>query len=301
MSYYYCSSLDGAEKQHGNFHLLDEEETASILLELSQQGDIPHSRPEELGAMEDIGNSTITVDEDVEPGKEKAAERRKSIVKAAKRKSDFEVNNSHLRLQGQVYKGVKRTKDGTEIVEKESKTMGEGCAESAKCRRFVNTFGCKKITLKQRSKVWSDFWRLESWESKRVMLKGMIQREEPRRADLSSSSSRTNSFKYFLPSEDGPRVRVCAKMFSDTYGIPLSTIQDWMRDPKPKSAATNKPPQQNRRRAQDTKKQQDCSAFLDSLPKTESHYCRQQDDRLYLERHWTSKRDLYRQATGMIK
>nr|CAH7713644.1 unnamed protein product [Callosobruchus chinensis] len=103
-----------------------------------------------------------------------------------------------------------------------------------------------------------------------------------------TSSRRENSVELYLSDDKGNRYRVCKKMSLNSLCVGEWAIKKWIicNDddvPKnvPKDNVKDEPHRQLRR-------------FFDSLPKHESHYCRKNSSKLYLEPLWTSKSQLYK-------
>jgi hypothetical protein len=271
---------------------LDEHEAAQLLLD--------------LGTMEDFGELEM----DGEPNTADGDERHAKITKA-KKKSLFEFQNSKRRALGQNYKGVKKVKEGSSFVfDRPARKMEPKCPQTSFCNKKTKTFHCKSLTEDQRKKIHAEFWSHEDWEWKRIYIKGLVTRHEPQRTSV---PTRDYSFKYFLPfGQSGNRSRVCAKTFAATFAISHATIVRWLKEDdvvqqkKPKKAPPPPEAEEQDEAASTTqpkplpKNQIECSEFFDKLPRLESHYCRKNDDKLYIERNWSSKRGFYRYIAAAI-
>ena len=106
---------------------------------------------------------------------------------------------------------------------------------------------------------------------------------------------KNESHDCFLPRENGTKVLVCRKMFLATFDIKEDSFRRWTRDesmhlidpenvddkempiiPVPVPSASNKREEYLIRRSK-------VKEWLDSLPKVDSHYCRQSSRKIYVE------------------
>lgn len=112
-----------------------------------------------------------------------------------------------------------------------------------------------------------------------------------------SENQRQGAFIFHLRLNN-VRKRVCKKMFLQTLPIGEWSVQNWV---KAKTTPGKLPsPTDVRKKSQRqiaTKNPAGISfiiEFLHSLPKVESHYCRKDSTKLYLEPQWRNVSDLYR-------
>lgn len=96
---------------------------------------------------------------------------------------------------------------------------------------------------------------------------------------------------------NGEKIRVCKKMFLSTLGIGERTVIEWKNfSSKSENLEINQDtPDKNMIGTKGLSNRTNLlKEFLRDLPKIESHYCRAQSSKLYLEPNWDSKSALYR-------
>lgn len=114
-----------------------------------------------------------------------------------------------------------------------------------------------------------------------------------------NKSKRSYSFEYYLKVNEN-KIRVCKEMFHRTLGIRPWSSLNWKKNGRlqipQETIAQNK--EQNSGltfRQQPFASRLKClDEFLSSLPSMESHYCRAQSKKKYLEPMWNSKEELFR-------
>ena len=89
-------------------------------------------------------------------------------------------------------------------------------------------------------------------------------------------------------------VRVCRKMFLNTLGLKEWTVLNWVKE---RSENDSLPLKENKKAMLDERRRNDVKDFFNALPKIESHYCRADTTRIYLEPVWESKQHLHREYT----
>lgn len=114
---------------------------------------------------------------------------------------------------------------------------------------------------------------------------------------------RKASYIFHLKKEN-MRKRVCKKMFLETLAIGEWSFHSWMKNslevahrPASKTPAR----MSNRNNKPVSKDKEFLIRFLSELPKMESHYCRKDTAKLYLDPQWQSINDLYRFYTKECK
>ncbi|CAK1594788.1 unnamed protein product [Parnassius mnemosyne] len=144
---------------------------------------------------------------------------------------------------------------------------------------------CDKIPEDERQTMFEKFWKM-SWKEKKVFVKmSSISKKKERERCAGTSSRRKNSVELYLTDSTGIRFRVCKTMFLNSLGVGEWVIKKWIineDDPKDAPKNNTKVEAKNQLRK-----------FFDSMPKLESHYCRKDSSKLYLEPIWTSKSQLY--------
>ncbi|GFY43678.1 hypothetical protein TNIN_153081 [Trichonephila inaurata madagascariensis] len=113
-----------------------------------------------------------------------------------------------------------------------------------------------------------------------------ICKRKQRKRCAGTSSRRESSAELYLFDGKGNRYRVYKRMFLNSLCLGERVIKKWILyndDDVPKNVPKNNMKDKPRRQVR---------RFFDSLPKLESHYCRKDTSRLYLEPLWTSKSQL---------
>lgn len=100
-------------------------------------------------------------------------------------------------------------------------------------------------------------------------------------------SSRSTSTEFYLKN-GGIRIRVCKKMFLQTLGIGEIAVKKWIRSDGVKKTVD----EAKHRKDVDI---ENLDAFFALLPKLESHYCRANSSKLYLEPIWETKAQLFKE------
>lgn len=96
------------------------------------------------------------------------------------------------------------------------------------------------------------------------------------------------------------RKRVCKTMFLRTLALEEWTVQNWL---KTHEATLKAPPSKTscglvaKRAYRKCEERAFLQEFLHKLPKVESHYCRKDTSKLYLEPVWHNINELYRVYT----
>lgn len=205
------------------------------------------------------------------------------------------------RMLGQEYIGYSINEDGKikHDVQREERKLGEVCGSNF-CKKANNRF-CDTLLEADRKEIFSKFWKMD-WELKRLFIINMTSYEKTKRAYTNCPSSRRNgTFQYFLKMSSG-RYQVCKKTFLNTLGLKEKMVYHWASKSKNfgllDSAESRNFHRSEKRKtstyAQQQNQQKDyVNQFLDDLPKMESHYCRKDSSKLYLQHDFQSKSELY--------
>lgn len=132
-----------------------------------------------------------------------------------------------------------------------------------------------------------------SWKEKKVYVKtSTVCKDKARERCTGSTSRRQHSVELFLTNKSGIRIRVCKTMFLRTLGVGEWIIRSWIIKETSQDETSEIQPRTrgNNKKVVAIIK---LRAFFDALPKLESHYCRKNTSKLYLEPLWTSKAQLY--------
>lgn len=130
--------------------------------------------------------------------------------------------------------------------------------------------------------------------AKRAFIKGLIhQIPVKRRRKSSDSPSRLLTLQFHLKRISGDILPVCKTMFLNTTALTQWFIRSCCKEDSHDSD-TGAPRLSYYQRAEDDK-QFLVKDFFDKLNKMPSHYCRQNTGKLYLESHFQSIADLYKE------
>lgn len=219
--------------------------------------------------------------------------------------------NAELRLQGKDYVGFTKNEEGRyqQTKQKKERSILPRCNGHQTKRTLKGgprqSFDCATITEAMRHLIFSSFWKLSSWEAKKVFVAGCVVQTHPkyRRSNVDADDSRKNvSFKYYLVINEGLNNKVkkcvCKKMFLNTLCIGEKAMRLWILDgdkgDKFPVEDTAGPVEIGLTSDKKSAALKNVEEFLNSLPKMESHYCRSSSNKLYLEATWYSFRDMHR-------
>ncbi|CAB0007705.1 unnamed protein product, partial [Nesidiocoris tenuis] len=173
--------------------------------------------------------------------------------KSTKRSREWSRNQEKMkRLRGEPYVGFRRAEKGStkriiHDVPRDGRTMGPTC-DSLHCRK-VKTRACNSITEEERQKIFDDFWKVMTWDFKRMFVCSTVSAESKKQQTRTQGpvSRRQASLFYHLEIQ-GRRVPVCREMYLRTLGIRRSELHYWVRNyvssnvPQNKSQETQSPP-----------------------------------------------------------
>ncbi|CAB3256002.1 unnamed protein product [Arctia plantaginis] len=192
--------------------------------------------------------------------------------------------NKEQREKGKAYLGKKKIENKWGFVEpKLDRKMKARC----KCKLSLKgdtKINCDKISEEERQKIFDKFWNI-TWKEKKMFVKMSSICKSKERERCAGNSRRQNSVELYLTNSEGIRYRVCKTMFLNSLCVGEWVIKKWIiQDDLPKDVPKNN--------TKDEAKMQ-LRKFFDAIPKLESHYCRKNSLKLYLEPMWTSKTQLY--------
>ncbi|CAH1115592.1 unnamed protein product [Psylliodes chrysocephalus] len=218
----------------------------------------------------------------LEESEKRSRSKRSKIDKNKWKKQD----NYKRREKGLKYKGKKKEKGTWNYnIEKPAKKLKPRC--SCKLSRDNNTkLKCASITENARQEIFEDFWRKTWGEKKTYVNTLLVVKPTKRRRGEQEISRRQTSTEFYL--KVGYNLtRVCKKMFLNTLCVGEISIKKWAKE----KVIDNERVQKQPASGLGIKK---IVEFFDRLPKLESHYCRANTSKLYLETVWYSKSQLYR-------
>ncbi|KAK3932687.1 Ribosomal protein S12 methylthiotransferase [Frankliniella fusca] len=188
----------------------------------------------------------------------KKRQRRPQSTKAVLAKLAYNSGAAHISLRGK---------------ERKAREMKNGCTES--CRRKCQG----KITEADRQKLFRVYYGSKNKHAQWHMLSKLVHKVPvARRTVQTNSPSRKFSYTYQLTDKDGKAVMVCQKMFLDTFDISIRVVHSAMNKNSPDKRGTH-----------DTRKRtppiiiRSVKDHIKSFPVIESHYCRENTRRRYLQ------------------
>lgn len=229
---------------------------------------------------------------------------RRKRGRASKEEWDQEKNKTK-RLKGEEYCGRRKNAEGKIVfdVKKGKRELKQRCLCTDKNKK---SFKCSTVTDEKRKTLFEMFWRL-NWGERKIFVNSLVDKKPvAQRKECNTDNRRNNSLTYHIKLNED-RVKVCKTMFLSTFCIGEWTVLNWVTsdeasgtstqvidDGEQNGEVTTKRQSRKRKQAQEKLKRDLIKEFLDSLPKLESHYCRKDTKKLYLESKWQSKADLYR-------
>lgn len=203
------------------------------------------------------------------------------------------------RQHGEAYIGYKIDADGKVLhdVPRPERIIGPRCT-SKLCKKSSNRH-CNDLVEKERERLNDMFWDDMTWDQKKIFIVSLVQKCATN-SKCVADSRRTLSLKYFLHI-NGERQQVCKSFFLSTYSLKEWMVLNWVKESDlgiiPAKEILNKrralvrPP--SKLKEFNENRQQFLSKFFNDLPKMESHYCRHQTDKLYLQPDFESLAQLY--------
>lgn len=198
----------------------------------------------------------------------------------------YTMKNKSLRQHGKKYYG--KTKEGGHWQYnkvKSARSMKKRCNCIDKGKAAI--IKCGKITEPQREEIFNEFWKM-SWQQKKVYVRTLIQcikPKRPRNRAIENVSKRKKTLWYHLR-VNNIVLRVCRTLFLNTLSIGRHNCLNWLDTPLVHHIFQEK-------QQPHTERVQDLHSFFDSIPSTDSHYCRSSTTKKYLLPEWRSKRSLY--------
>lgn len=206
-----------------------------------------------------------------------------------KHSSSFSEKNKILRQSGKKYLGKKKVGDVWQYNNlKNARTLKNRCNCVDKGKASI--MKCGQLSESDRQQIFRKFWQM-SWSQKKVYVKTLIvciQPKRPRNRRIENVSKRSQTLQYHLK-VNSSMLRVCRTLFLNTLDISGKSVTKWLETPHSTADSHLHPQEKSTQSAQ----QQELTLFFDSLPATESHYCRATTTKKYLLAEWHSKARLY--------
>lgn len=131
------------------------------------------------------------------------------------------------RLNGKSYYSKQLVKNKiVELKRKEKRRLKPPC-DSKKCEKS-QFFQCNVINKAQREEIFNSFWKNLDWKERKAMITNLVEKcSVARRTQNSEKSRRNASIKYYLKINN-QNVRVCKKMFLNTFSLGEWTVLNWI-------------------------------------------------------------------------
>lgn len=137
-----------------------------------------------------------------------------------------------------------------------------------------------------------------TWDQKKIYITSLVKRElkKSTKKRTEEVSRRQGTINYSIRKANGEYVKVCKKMFLNTFGLGEWTVSNWIGDvpndgihPSREADIATRPTRKNEIFFAS---REILLCFLDSLPKLPSHYCRKDSKKIYVEPIWGNKMSL---------
>ena len=202
---------------------------------------------------------------------------------------------------GESYLGYSRSTNGTikQNVERTARSLKLCCNSNEFCKRSGKR-NCPLFTLEKRQDIFNNFWKM-TWEQKKIYVLSLVVYQQKKRCYVTGPSRRQGSFLYHLRL-DNTLLQVCKKMFLSTTDVKEKMVRSWVMKNQnhgtADSSETNNNRKMEKRRessfAQHNKAQIDfLKTFFENLAKMESHYCRKDSNKQYLQYPFQTKKEVY--------
>ncbi|KAF6205401.1 hypothetical protein GE061_019573 [Apolygus lucorum] len=214
--------------------------------------------------------------------------------------------NKRKRERGEEYNGRKKRGNQWDYhYRKQAKIMKPTC-NCTLGRNFGSSIKCATLTEDMRQSIFQRFWKKLTWDQRKTYISTLIETEAPtnlkNRKDR-NESRRSLTLRYYLKPPGYEKIRVCKKLFLNTLAITDWLVKESVERPtieqaerpdcegdedEPVTSKRNK-----RQSAESENKMNKLRLFLQSLPKMESHYCRKNTSKLFLEPLFQAKTEVY--------
>lgn len=150
------------------------------------------------------------------------------------------------------------------------------------------------FTNEDRNNIHELYWGLGSSVRQRDWLLALVEEVNVRRRRVESGSRRSVSYRYYFPSGDGGKKRVCQQFILKTLGISQMTLRYTLKN----VIASNVSKQDERGKSTPSNKYSESvikgvKQFIEKLPAVKSHYCRNKGNKLYLPSEFKNLSFLY--------
>lgn len=169
---------------------------------------------------------------------------------------------------------------------------------------------CASLTDKDRMELFKRFWKLETWNEKKLFVRNLvitrpIRRRRKETKDSTKTFKKSEGHDYFLTTCNGPKLKVCHKMFMGSLNLGEDCLKRWIKEEKSVSESSTENAVSSHSPLTKHKKQtrqillkknlhDTVVEWLDFIPKVPSHYCRSSSARKYVDNAFISKQNMYK-------
>ncbi|CAG9839204.1 unnamed protein product [Diabrotica balteata] len=176
-------------------------------------------------------------------------------------------------------------------VERNQRQMGPAC--ECKLSLKSSKLFCRTFSQEDRLQLFNNFWQL-NWDEKKMFVKGLVDTAPIKLRKAEAIEKQRKGTLCFHLKKNSIRLRVCKKMFLETLCVGEWSVASWVN-----VTQTQNIEQLNTNcKSEPTEKKKFLINFFQKLPKLESHYCRKETSKLYLEPMWQNINELYRCYTN---
>lgn len=207
-------------------------------------------------------------------------------------------NAKKNRETGKSYLGYRRNGNTVkQDVERGARIQRMTCLSNL-CRRSALKH-CNLFSENERQTIFNLFWQM-SWMQKRMYVCNLVKFISKKSG---TSTRRSHSREYFLIKSDNKEYRVCQKMFFNTLGLNEKMVRIWLKSklsfgffehPDDVKAKILMKRRQGEKYQENQDRKLYLQDFLIKFPKLESHYCRKDTEKEYLQTEHRTLTDVYK-------
>ena len=121
----------------------------------------------------------------------------------------------------------RRRQEGKEYTNRNGDRIPMRCSTEASCKCKYKCIS--KIHKIHRQSIFRDYWSMTFQSQRTFIHKNVHVITKKRRSQTDTMSRRTNTYQYFLPTEEGNCVQVCKLFFLQALGIREKTVHYTMK------------------------------------------------------------------------
>lgn len=189
---------------------------------------------------------------------------------------------------------------GCEYINTKGKVQSRKFVKEFTCRTNKCKFKCTtKIISEEREAINKKFWSLNDDKKNHFYSKHVKRQVAARKRTLSENSRKTYSYEYFLY-VSGVKIRVCQEFFFNTLNISKNRIYYFFKHVQDSKTNIARSPLtgKHKKKIIPEEMKERVRGHIASFPVIDSHYCRQNSTRKYLERNLSIQRmyDMYKSS-----